>query len=249
MEQNIDFMETWEFGAVGISDPSFSTLKRYFELIYRTRDTQGDIAEFGVATGKSIITTSLISRKLGTNKRIFGFDTFTGFPGFSENDNFNLFDELFRQGEITENHFRRVQKNREYISTRGATTNPKNISNSGNFANTSLELVNSKVQHFKLAKSVNLIQGDFTKNLESKISDLSFSLILIDSDLFESYDKTLPIIWERLSPGGYIYLDEYYSLKFPGPRIAVNNFVAKTKCELIRLDDWLDFERWTIYKK
>ena len=249
MEHEIDVMESWEFGAVGISDPNSSTLKRYFELVYRTRDIQGDIAEFGVATGKSIITTSLISRKLGTNKEIYGFDTFTGFPGFSENDNFNLFEELLRQGEITENHFSKIEKNREYILTRGASTNPKDISNSGNFENTSPELVNSKIQHFSLDKNVKLIQGDFTKNLELKISDLLFSLVLIDSDLFESYDRILPIIWERLSPGGYIYLDEYYSLKFPGPRIAVNNFVAKTKCELIRLDDWLDFERWAIYKK
>jgi hypothetical protein len=249
MEQEIDFMETWEFGAVGISDPNSSTLKRYFELIYRTRDIQGDIAEFGVSTGKSIITTSLISRKLDANKKIYGFDTFTGFPGFSENDNFDLFEKLFKQGEITEKHFRKIEKNREHVLTRGASTNPKDISNSGNFENTSLELVNSKIQHFGLGKNTKLIQGDFTKKLELKISDLFFSLVLIDSDLFESYDRILPIIWERLSPGGYIYLDEYYSLKFPGPRIAVNNFVAKTKCELIRLDDWLDFERWAIYKK
>ena len=110
-------------------------------------------------------------------------------------------------------------------------------------------MVNSKIQHFGLDKRIKLIQGDFTKNLELKISDLFFSLVLIDSDLFESYDRILPTIWERLSPGGYIYLDEYYSLKFPGPRIAVNSFVTKTKCELIRLDDWLDFERWAIYKR
>lgn len=249
MEHEIDFMETWEFGAVGIADPNSSTLKRYFELVYTTRDTKGDIAEFGVSTGKSLITTSLISRKLDTNKKIYGFDTFTGFPGYSENDSFNLFEKLFRQGEITEDHFRKIEKNKEYVLTRGASTNPKDISNSGNFENTSLELVNSKIQHFGLDKRIKLIQGDFTKNLELKISDLFFSLVLIDSDLFESYDRILPTIWERLSPGGYIYLDEYYSLKFPGPRIAVNSFVTKTKCELIRLDDWLDFERWAIYKR
>ena len=249
MEQSIDFMEAWEFGAVGISDPTHSTLKRYFELVYRTRDTPGDIAEFGVATGKSIVTTSLISKKMGTNKRIYGFDTFTGFPGFSDNDNFNLFEELFKRQEITETHFNKIQKNKEYISTRGAKTNPWDISNSGNFANTSLELVNRKIQHFKLDNSVKLIPGDFTKNLEVQVSHLSFSLVLMDSDLYETYEKTLPIIWDKLSPRGYIYLDEYYSLKFPGPRIAVNNFVAKTNCELIRLDDWLDFERWAIYKK
>ena len=31
-------------------------------------------------------------------------------------------------------------------------------------------------------------------------------------------------IYKRLSKGGYLYLDEYYSLKFPGPRLYCNNF-------------------------
>ena len=48
---------------------------------------------------------------------------------------------------------------------------------------------------------------------------------LIDCDLYESYKYTLPKAWENTITGGMIYLDEYYSLKFPGAKIAVDEFI------------------------
>jgi len=57
------------------------------------------------------------------------------------------------------------------------------------------------------------------------------------------------LLFSSLSPGGLIYLDEYFSLKFPGPRLAVNQFLAaEPRALLERLEDWLDFERWIIRK-
>ena len=249
MKPNIDSMEAWEFGAIGIANPKQSTLKRYFELIHETQGIPGEIAEFGVSKGNSIITAALVSQQTKSVKKIYGFDTFEGFPGYSQNDNFELFNDLYNKGRITKSHFNKIQLNQEYILARGATTSPDSISNSADFANTSLELVKRKINLFQLDQRIELIQGDFTNNLAEKISGLKFSLILIDSDLYDSYAKILPTLWERLSRGGYIYLDEYYSLKFPGPRIAVDDFVSQTKCNLTQLEDWLDFERWAIYKK
>ena len=77
----------------------------------------------------------------------------------------------------------------------------------------------------------------------------SLSLVLLDSDLFDSYELTLPHLWRSLTPGGYIYLDEYYSLKFPGPRFAVDEFAKNSECELILLGVWLGFERWALRKR
>jgi hypothetical protein len=249
MKKNIDSMEVWEFGAIGIANPSQSTLKRYFELINLTQGVNGDIAEFGVSKGNSIITSALVLRKMNIDKKVYGFDTFAGFPGYAQNDNFEVFADLHKSGGISEDHYRKVLLNQEYILSRGAKTSPDSISNSADFANTSLNLVQNKIKLFNLENQIRLVKGDFTENLSAKISELTFSLILIDSDLYDSYAKTLPVLWEKLSPGGYIYLDEYYSLKFPGPRIAVDDFVNQTDCNLIRLEDWLDFERWAIHKK
>ena len=123
-----------------------------------------------------------------------------------------------------------------------------NISNSLDFSDNSIKLVQQKIDYFDLQNYVILKKGDFTKDLRNKLSGLKFSLILMDCDLYDSYAKTLPIIWEHLNHGGYIYLDEYYSLKFPGPRIAVHEFLSNVECKLIKLKNWLDFERWALYK-
>ena len=44
---------------------------------------------------------------------------------------------------------------------------------------------------------------------------------------------TYKIIFDRIEPylskKSYIYLDEYYSLKFPGPRDLINNFLIQNK--------------------
>ena len=49
----------------------------------------------------------------------------------------------------------------------------------------------------------------------------------LDSDLYESYKTVLPYAYSNLVPGGYIHLDEYYSLKFQVPKIATDNFLKK----------------------
>ena len=54
--------------------------------------------------------------------------------------------------------------------------------------------------------------------------DLIFSAALIDCDLYCSYKQSLPFVWDKLSKGSYMFLDEYYSLKFPGARIATNEY-------------------------
>ena len=73
--------------------------------------------------------------------------------------------------------------------------------------------------------------------------------VLMDSDLYASYMTTLPFSWPRLSRGGYIFLDEYYSLKFPGALIATDEFFAdkKDKPQKHKQIDG-DFERWFVRK-
>ena len=98
-------------------------------------------------------------------------------------------------------------------------------------------------QRFSIEKT------DFSVELGKLIEGQNFSLVLIDADLFQSYATTLPVLWNRLNPGGTVYLDEYYSLKFPGPRIAVNAFMPTIPDgTLLELPSWMDIERWAIKK-
>jgi len=50
------------------------------------------------------------------------------------------------------------------------------------------------------------------------------SCCLLDCDLYQSYRTALEYIWPRLSAGGFIFLDEYFSLKFRRARIACDEF-------------------------
>jgi hypothetical protein len=249
MVQKIDNLEFWAFGALGIANPETSTLKQYFDLISLTEKVDGDIAELGVSKGASIVTTGLLLEALGSHRNVMGFDTFSGFPNYSEMDNFSNFQTLYQNGQISEEHWFKVQLNREFVAARGADVSPGKISNSSDFSETSKAIVENKITYFQLGSRIILIEGDFTKNLENELVGKSLSLVLLDSDLFDSYELTLPHLWRSLTPGGYIYLDEYYSLKFPGPRFAVDEFAKNSECELILLGVWLGFERWALRKR
>ena len=47
--------------------------------------------------------------------------------------------------------------------------------------------------------------------------------------MYEGYSIILPYVYQNLSKKGCIHLDEYYSLKFPGAKIATDNFCKKFK--------------------
>ena len=48
--------------------------------------------------------------------------------------------------------------------------------------------------------------------------------VLIDCDIYSSYKISLPFAWERMSKGAFMYIDEYFSLKFPEQGLHVMNF-------------------------
>ena len=94
-----------------------------------------------------------------------------------------------------------------------------------------------------------LKKGDFKETMKINNGPKKIMCALIDADLYESYNLSLPFIWNKLSKNGFIFLDEYYSLKFPGARIATNNFFKnKMQKPKILSKRKLDFERWGVFK-
>lgn len=96
---------------------------------------------------------------------------------------------------------------------------------------------------------VEIFAGDFAASLrlpanaERKVADA-----LIDCDLWDGYWVSLDYVWPRLSDGGMVFLDEYYSLKFPGPRFAVDSFSEVHGITPTLLDDEGSWERWALSK-
>ena len=95
-----------------------------------------------------------------------------------------------------------------------------------------------------------LVKGDFTKTLVNRNKKFkNLFAAIIDADLYSSYNVALPFIWENLVKNGFLFLDEYYSLKFPGATIACNNFFKKINSKPKQSKHIKgDFERWYVKK-
>ena len=96
-----------------------------------------------------------------------------------------------------------------------------------------------------------LFDGPFNETMDSSYNKGPDKLLagIVDCDLYISYQTTLNFIWPKLIRGGGLYLDEYFSLKFPGGKISVDEFL-ETHDGLLQKnhDDNLSFERWMLFK-
>jgi hypothetical protein len=126
----------------------------------------------------------------------------------------------------------------------------KNISSVGEFTDTSIEQLNLKIDHLEL-DNIELVEGDFRETVPLFFSNYNgnISSANIDCDLYQGYKICLPYIWDNLSTSGYVHLDEYFSLKFPGARIACNQFFSERNItprkQVVRTGE---FERWYLTK-
>ena len=215
---------------IDLHNLNFSPLRFFYKYVINNHHKiKGDILDLGVFRGRSLITTALILKRLGSKKKVYGFDTFSGFPKLNR---FDLRSNFKKKKYFSLNHKResdRFWKIKYKINSKNLNIN--NISSSENFSNSSLNLINNKKKILKL-DNIKIIKGNvaktipnfFKKNFNKKIMACNFDL-----DLYEPYKIALPLVWKNLSKGGYIHLDEFYSLKFPGPRIACMDFIKKEK--------------------
>ena len=247
-----NLFNNWEFNVLGVYNYNLpGKLDNYYKWISNNHlSFDGDILEAGVFKGKSIIATAMFLKELGSKKKVYGYDSFSGFPPiYHKNDNLDMFNELYKDNKITKNHYLDHLKLKEYRKfIHNSSINVKNISSSNDFSNTSEDSLQKKIDYLGLDNII-LVKGDFNETMNGK-SDFKLIAALIDCDLYSSYKIALPFIWKKLCIGGYIYLDEYYSLKFAGARIASNEFLKENNHKaLMHKKEAKDFERWYVVKK
>lgn len=189
----------------------------------------GDIFEFGVYRGATLLALGLLLKELGSDKKIYGFDSFSGFPSYSREDGFEMFrnnPDVFDDKFICElDSFLEFQKqfnNSEKL-------NEINLAESLDFSNNDLNYLKKKISYLKLDNII-LFEGDFQYTIPNFFNSFKGNILAcnIDCDLYEGYNLILPYVYERLVNKGYIHLDEYYSFKYPGAKIAVDNFVKNS---------------------
>ena len=210
-----------------------------FQKLLENKDKKGTYVECGVFKGGTLIpVVNFINFEIGMgNWNIIGADTFEGFP-FStkrhKNDLPSKFIELYDNELISEDHFNKA-KNR--------TNNFIDISHlkTEYFDNNFNSLFN-----FCDAEGVSLLKGKFEDSLVGFDKDID--ILYIDCDLYESYIECLNRLHKNVVVGGSIIFDEYYSHKYPGARIAVNEFFENKEGYFEKYITPEGFERWCFIK-
>ncbi len=255
--QILDYLEgddaDFVYGSLNIDHFGVRSLSRFRFLYQHIRenhqDIPGDIYEFGVFRGASLLSMALLLKGLGSSKFVYGFDSFQGFPGYHQKDAIENFNSALFSDEI-----RSRVKILANISAQffGQDISANNASGSGDFSDTSFSGLQAKIKALGL-DNVELIKGDFRETIPEFFlkKDKAIFAANIDCDLYEGYAVALPNVWENLSPNGYIHLDEYYSLKFPGAKISSDEFFcSKNIIPKMHTDTRPgEFERWYVKKE
>jgi predicted O-methyltransferase YrrM len=175
------------------SEREWQQLCLYTEMMHRLADVPGDIAEFGVGSGVSLLAFVRVNDVLQkglddrARRRIYGFDSFEGLPKLSSFD----------------------------LPSSGAEggVQMKEGGYSGAAAYASL------VQYLAAHRNVTLLKGWFSQTLPpflEKNQHVGFALVHVDCDLYESTRDCLSLVLSRVVPGGIVLFDEIFHPQFPG---------------------------------
>jgi hypothetical protein len=69
-----------------VTEEWFSQVGYFSRLLERVRNIEGDVVECGVASGRSLAIIASLVRSSGTERRIWGFDSWRGLPSLSNED-------------------------------------------------------------------------------------------------------------------------------------------------------------------
>ena len=180
----------------------------YQSLKYiKNENVKGDIVECGVYNGNTLAFIGEIVDELELKKRIWGYDTFDGFIKSSFTD----YDIDFKTG-----------KKVNYV--------PSNIYYSLDEVKKNI-IKNNKTNFEKYA----LIKGDIleTLNIKDNLPN-KISFLRLDTDIYKTTLKQLEILYEKLTPGGILHIDDYGIC--PGVKTAVDNFFSNKNIWLHRVD-------------
>lgn len=184
-----------------------------YELFKKILPVKGSIVEGGVHQGFGLMTWAHLSAILepaNLMRRIYGFDTFDGFPNVSEEDETPL--GSVTKGELAAHSFEELT---ELIK----------IYNANRF-----------LGHIE---KVRLINGDVTKTIPEFIEHnkhLIVSLLFLDFDLYEPTKIALEHFYPRMPKGAILAFDELDNPLWPGETTALLKTIGINNLKIERLE-------------
>lgn len=192
------------------------TLTRFLaqsDLFRRIINIEGSIIECGVYRGASLFGWYHLASILDTmnwRRKIYGFDTFTGFASINERD------KGIETAEI---------KNGSYCYD--AQEEIEELA--------SIHDNNRPLGHLS---RIEIIRGDATKTIPNFIEEhphVIVSLLFLDCDLYEPTKTAIECFLPRITKGGLIVFDELNHPLWPGETIALLDTIGINNVKLRRL--------------
>lgn len=170
------------------------------EIFKKILNVKGSIVECGVFAGNGLMSWAQLSsiyEPVCFFRRIYGFDTFEGFPGVNENDLTGANAPEWKAGDLRDDSYEDLLKCIElYDGNRFLPQIPK----------------------------VQLVKGDFMKTSEQFLKDnphVIIALMYLDFDLYEPTKKALELFLPRMPKGSILAFDEVNNPMWPGETLAL----------------------------
>ena len=195
---------------------AMNKLRRCYNLCQfylMSREAEGDLAEAGVFRGSTAALILEVVRAGGLDmdgREFLLFDSYEGLPDLGASDQPSI---EMAQGTGPD-PFHKVTPRR--------------------FSNTSEEDVQAVFTEHPWVRTRKGWIPDAFRGFE----DRRYSFVHIDVDLYKSTRDCLDYFVPRMSPGGIILCDDYLSVRFPGARMAWDEFCSAYDLKFVTLDNY-----------
>ena len=191
-------------------------LKRFlalYELFKLILPVKGSVVECGVFQGFGVMTWAKLSALLepeNLTRRIYGFDTFAGFPVVGPKDANAAVDHV--PGDLHSESFDELR---------------------------ALIKANDDDRFLGHIDKVHLVRGDMTKTIPAFVAEhphVVVSLLFLDADLYEPTCAALEHFLPRMPRGAVVAFDELDNPQWPGETLAALDRVGFRNLRLRRLE-------------
>ena len=185
-----------------------------YEIYKNVLTVKGSVIECGVNHGFGLMTWSKLSAILepvNLTRRIYGFDTFEGFPEVTARDVSKNSDHV-KKGDLSADTFKELK---------------------------GLISINDSTRFLGHIEKTKLIKGDATKTIPKFIEEnphLVVSLLFLDFDLYAPTKVALENFYPRMPKGSIIAFDELDNPLWPGETEAMFEFFEENKLAIKRLE-------------
>ncbi len=192
-----------------------------YEIFKKIMNVKGSIIECGVNHGYGLMSWtkfSAILEPVNLTRRVYGFDTFEGFPEPSKKDKSDQSNHV-KAGDLAADTYEEL---------------------------VGLNSIHDTTRFLGHIEKVKLIKGDATKTIPKFIEDnphVLVSLLFLDFDLYEPTKVALESFYSRIPKGGIIAFDELDNPLWPGETQAMLEFFENESLEIQRLpfDPYIGF--------